>query len=118
MKTLILFTIALAAYGQQVCITNTKSETKCRAITAEAWNAAQDFKTASCKDVTDSKGAVTNVCQYKSVYDVLFSHLSGYLNDLKAAHPQPALKALKEAQIAAEVAAKAEAAREPLGAEK
>ena len=118
MKTLILFTIALAAYGQQVCITNTKSETKCRAITAEAWNAAQDFKTASCKDVTDAKGVVTNVCQYKSVPDVIFQHVAGYLNDLKAAHPQPALKALKAAQVAAETAAKAESAKEPLGAEK
>lgn len=113
MKLTILLLTALAAFGQQVCITNPQGTTKCRAITADAWNAAQDFRQASCK--TDDKGVTT--CTYKSAADVIFQHIAGYLVDLQSKHPQPTLRGYLESVAVAESAVKAEAAKPPLGTE-
>lgn len=119
MRYLILLLIASLAFSQQICLTNPQGVTKCRAISADAWASAKDFQQASCKTPAPVEGQPVPIetCTYKSVNDVIFSHVEGYLRDLKALHPQAALTALKKQAQAANDAVKAEETKNPLGAE-
>jgi hypothetical protein len=116
---LILLFTALA-FGQQatICVKDPAGKEVCRNITAEAWDSADQFQQSSCKAETpvtvkgETKPAepVTK-CQYADVPDVIFQHVSGYLGDLKRAHPPTTTKPLKASLATAKAAVEAEEAK-------
>jgi hypothetical protein len=114
MKTTIsILLFAALAFGQQatICVKDPTGKEVCWNITADAWDSTEQFQQASCKTVETDLVKPVTTCQYADVPDVIFQHVSGYLGDLKRAHPPTTTKPLKASLATAKAAVEAEEAK-------